>query len=183
MDLKFRVAARIAKPVHEVFEAVADPRQLSEYFTTGGAKGRLETGSTVTWDFHDFPGAFPVEVVEVVADQKIVLRWAASDGEAPNLPDVDARKGAGYRPSDNNFHARRRRTLVEIAEKAGAKPKALQASYGNCQGWAQMQCALKAWLEHGINLRGVCISSARTARASAVPWPAATSGSRRAWPA
>ena len=57
MDLKFRVAARIAKPVHEVFEAVVDPQQLSEYFTTGGAKGRLETGATVTWDFHDFPGA------------------------------------------------------------------------------------------------------------------------------
>ena len=71
MDLKFRVAARIAKPVHEVFEAVADPKQLSEYFTTGGAKGRLETGATVTWDFHDFPGAFPVEVVEVVPDEKI----------------------------------------------------------------------------------------------------------------
>lgn len=29
MELKFRVAARIAKPVHEVFEAVADPGQLS----------------------------------------------------------------------------------------------------------------------------------------------------------
>ena len=65
MDLKFRVAARISKPVHEVFEAVADPKQLSEYFTTGGASARLETGATVSWDFHDFPGAFPVEVVEV----------------------------------------------------------------------------------------------------------------------
>ena len=43
MDLKFRVAARIARPVHEVFEAVADPTQLSRYFTTGGAQGRLET--------------------------------------------------------------------------------------------------------------------------------------------
>ena len=30
MELKFRVAARIAKPVHEVFEAVADPAQLSQ---------------------------------------------------------------------------------------------------------------------------------------------------------
>src|SRR3954469_10000086 len=89
MDLKFRVAARIAKPVHEVFEAVADPKQLSQYFTTGGAEGRLETGATVTWDFHDFPGAFPVEVVEVVPDEKIVLRWAASEGEAPNLPDAN----------------------------------------------------------------------------------------------
>ncbi len=58
------------KPVHEVFEAVADPKQLSHYFTTGGAKGRLATGATVTWDFHDFPGAFPVHVVEVVDDEK-----------------------------------------------------------------------------------------------------------------
>jgi uncharacterized protein YndB with AHSA1/START domain len=68
MDLKFRVAARIARPVHEVFEAVADPDQLSHYFTTGGAEGRLETGATVMWDFHDYPGAFPVEVIEVVPD-------------------------------------------------------------------------------------------------------------------
>ena len=40
MDLKFRVAARVARPVHDVFEAVADPGKLSNYFTTGGAKGR-----------------------------------------------------------------------------------------------------------------------------------------------
>ena len=30
---------------------------------------------------------------------------------------------------------------------------ALEASYGNCQGWSQMLCAMKAWIEHGINLR------------------------------
>ena len=65
MEINFRVSGRIAMPVEEVFEAVADPAQLSQYFTTGGAKGRLETGATVMWDFHDFPGAFPVEVIEV----------------------------------------------------------------------------------------------------------------------
>ena len=74
MELKFTVSAHIAKPVHEVFEAVADPAQLSRYFTTGGAVGRLESGKTVQWDFADFPGAFPVEVVEAIPDQKIVLR-------------------------------------------------------------------------------------------------------------
>ena len=47
MELRFRVFAYIAKPVHEVFEAVADPGQLSCYFTTGGAEGRLEEGATV----------------------------------------------------------------------------------------------------------------------------------------
>src|SRR3546814_15124508 len=85
MELKFRVAARIAKPVHEVFEAVADPAKLSHYFTTGGAKGRLETGATVTWDFADFPGAFPVWVIEAVEDEKNVLEWQASEGEPHNV--------------------------------------------------------------------------------------------------
>src|SRR3546814_4233775 len=85
MDLKFRVAARIAKPIHEVFEAVADPATLSHYFTTGGAKGRLETGATVDWDFHDFPGAFPVYVIEVVPDEKIILEWQANEGGARNV--------------------------------------------------------------------------------------------------
>ncbi|MBA3730146.1 MAG: SRPBCC domain-containing protein [Sphingomonas sp.] len=157
MDLKFRVAARISKPVHEVFEAVADPKQLSAYFTTGGAQGRLETGATVTWDFHDYPGAFPVEVVEVVSDEKIVLKWAASEGEAPNLPEVDAKeRGSDYQTLVTmTFSALDDgRTLVEIAEEGWRETEgALKASYGNCQGWSQMLCALKVWLEHGINLR------------------------------
>jgi len=157
MDLKFRVAARIARPVHEVFEAVADPQQLSQYFTTGGAQGRLETGATVTWDFHDYPGAFPVEVVEVVPDERIVLKWAASDGEPPNLPEVDAReRGTDYQTTVTMTFSPLGdgRTLVEIAEEGWRETEgALQASYGNCQGWSQMLCALKVWLEHGINLR------------------------------
>ena len=79
MDLKFKVSGRIARPVAEVFEAVVEPKSLSRYFTTGGAKGRLEKGATVTWDFHDFPGAFPVKVVDVVKDKRIVLNWGAAD--------------------------------------------------------------------------------------------------------
>lgn len=70
MELKFSVAGRISKPVDDVFEAVVSPDSLSQYFTTGGAKGRLETGAEVTWDFHDFPGAFPVLVQEVVQNEK-----------------------------------------------------------------------------------------------------------------
>src|SRR5690606_16657366 len=82
MAYEFTVSGRIARPVHDVFEAVADPKALSSYFTTGGAEGRLETGATVTWDFHDFPGAFPVHVIDVVKDSKIVLRWdAPPDGD------------------------------------------------------------------------------------------------------
>jgi uncharacterized protein YndB with AHSA1/START domain len=155
MELKFRVAARISKPVPEVFEAVADPEQLSHYFTTGGAQGRLETGATVMWDFHDYPGAFPVQVVEVVPDERIVLEWKASEGEAPNV------EGGEMKPADYNTTITMTfkglddgRTLVEIAEEGWRENQgALQASYGNCQGWTGMLLALKVWLEHGINLR------------------------------
>lgn len=155
MELKFRVAARIAKPVDEVFEAVADPQQLSRYFTTGGAQGRLETGATVTWEFLDFPGAFPVEVVEVVANERIVLLCDAYEGEPPNAESGEP-KQANYktRVTMSFSGLDDGRTLVEIREEGWRENQdALDASYSTCQGWSQMLCALKAWLEHGINLR------------------------------
>lgn len=155
MELKFRVAARIAKPVHEVFEAVADPEQLSYYFTTGGALGRLETYATVFWEFHDFPGVFLVDVVEVVPDERIVLEWKANEGEPPNVEggemkalDYNTTVTMTFKGLDDG------RTLVEIAEEGWRENQgALQASYGNCQGWTGMLLALKVWVEHGINLR------------------------------
>ena len=155
MDLKFKVAARIAQPVEAVFEAVADPAKLSRYFTTGGAKGRLEAGATVTWDFADFPGAFPVEVAEVEKNRRIVLRWeanegAVSDGEAAVMTQAGYKTTVTmtFEPLDDG------RTLVTIAEEGWREtPGGLKASYGNCEGWTHMICALKANLEHGINLR------------------------------
>jgi uncharacterized protein YndB with AHSA1/START domain len=138
MELKFTVFAHVSRPVEEVFEAVADPAKLSAYFTTGGAKGRLASGATVEWDFHDFPGAFPVEVVEVVENERIVVRWDANE----------AGRKAGYKTTVTF------RFKVEIAEEGWRATQAgLDASYGNCMGWAQMLAALKLWVEHGIKLR------------------------------
>jgi uncharacterized protein YndB with AHSA1/START domain len=151
MDLEFKVSIHINRPVHDVFEAVADPAQLSAYFTTGGAVGRLETGATVSWDFHDFPGAFPVDVVEAIIDEQIILRWQAYEPEAegrasaPYQTTVEMR----FEPVDDG-----QRTLISISETGWHEtPAGLAGSYGNCFGWSQMICALKAWLEYGINLR------------------------------
>lgn len=147
MDYQFKVSGRIDKPVHDVFEAVADPKKLSGYFTTGGAQGRLESGSVVTWDFHDFPGAFPVHVVVVEPDRRIELRWGAA-------PDEDA--GGAYDTTVviSFSELEDGRTLVTI-EEFGFKPTraGLKASYDNCEGWTGMLCSMKAFLEHGINLR------------------------------
>lgn len=146
MTLGFTVFMLIGRPVAEVFEAVAEPDQLSRYFTTGGAVGRLEPGGTVQWEFHDFPGQFPVQVLEAVPDERIVVRWEADDPTAiePYLLTVTFRFAA---TEDG-------RTRVEIEETGWHDlPASRAASYGNCMGWSQMLCALKAWVEHGINLR------------------------------
>ena len=144
MTPTFRVFMIVNKPVHEVFEAVADPDKLSNYFTTGGAQGRLETGATVTWDFHDFPGAFPVHVIEVVDDEKIVFEWKA------NEPDTDYQ----VRVTMLFSQVEPGRTKVEVEESGWRTTEAgIKASYNNCMGWAQVLAALKAWAEYGINLR------------------------------
>lgn len=146
-ELEFTVSGRIAKPCAEVFEAVADPEQLSKYFTTGGAKGRLVTGAVVEWDFHDFPGAFPVVVLEAFPGHRIVIAW---DGQEVTGKTGKSTVTFGFKPVTDDAS----RTLVTITEsswhltEAGAKH-----AFGNCEGWTGMLAAMKVWLEHGINLR------------------------------
>lgn len=145
-ELSFTVSGRVARPCAEVYEAVADPAQLSRYFTTGGARGRLEPGADVSWDFADFPGAFPVTVAEADPPRKIVIEW---DGEATASAAGTTRTTFEFEPVDGDT-----RTLVTITETSWQlTPKGAQAAFGNCEGWTSMLAALKAWAEHGINLR------------------------------
>jgi uncharacterized protein YndB with AHSA1/START domain len=123
MDLRFEVYGKIARPVAEVFDAVYNPRKLSGYFTTGGASGPLTQGSSVTWDFADFPGAFPVHVRQVESGRLI-------------------------EPIDDGSTLVR---ISESGWKE--TPEGLRSSYGNCSGWMHMLCCLKVYVEHGINLR------------------------------
>jgi uncharacterized protein YndB with AHSA1/START domain len=144
MDSTYRVFIIVNRPRHDVFEAVADPDELSAYFTTGGASGRPEQGVTVMWDFADFPGAFPVRVTQVVPDDEITFEWKANEADADYNIEVTMRF------SDVETG----RTKVEIEERGWRdSDAAVKASYGNCMGWAQMLVALKAWKEYGINLR------------------------------
>lgn len=146
--LAFTVSGRVARPCAEVYDAVADPEQLSRYFSTGGARGRLETGADVSWDFRDFPGRFPVTVIEAVPPRRIVIEWAAADGVA--YGDAPAtRTTFEFEPVDDDT-----RTLVTITESAWRPTDdGARSAFGNCEGWTGMLAALKAWLEHGINLR------------------------------
>lgn len=145
-ELSFSVSGRVARGVAAVYEAVADPDQLSSYFATGGAQGRLEPGSDVTWDFADFPGRFPVAVVEAEKPRRITIEWEAQH----------ATGGAGTTRATFEFASldNDTRTLVTITEASWlATPDGAKSAFGNCEGWTGMLIAMKAWVEHGLNLR------------------------------
>lgn len=144
--LSFTVSAHVSRPVAEVYEAVADPSQLSKYFTTGGARGRLEAGTEVTWEYHDFPGEFPVRVLESEPPRRIVIQW---EGAASATEE-------GWNTTVFEFESldADTRTLVTITESAWEPTdEGATSAFGNCEGWTGMLAALKVWLEHGINLR------------------------------
>ncbi|MBO9625464.1 MAG: SRPBCC domain-containing protein [Microbacterium sp.] len=144
--LSFTVSGRVARPIAEVYDAVADPQQLTRYFATGGARGRLEPGAEVSWDFADFPGRFPVTVVEADAPHRIVIEW---DGRNTASESGRTRTTFAFSAIDDGA-----RTLVTITEESWrATPDGATSAFGNCEGWTGMLAAMKVWLEHGISLR------------------------------
>ncbi|ALP49484.1 SRPBCC family protein [Corynebacterium glutamicum] len=140
-DLQVSTFVYISRCPVQVYEAIADPKQLERYFATGGVSGRLETGSTVYWDFADFPGAFPVQVVSATQAEHIELRW----GQANELRSVNFE----FEPF-RDFT----RTKLTITEGSWPlTPAGAQEALGSQMGWTGMLSALKAWLEYGVNLR------------------------------
>jgi uncharacterized protein YndB with AHSA1/START domain len=154
MQLKFQVQTKIQKPVAEVFDAVYNPAKLSGYFTTGGASAPLDEGTSVLWHFADFPGDVPVSVKKVVPGRQIILEWDAH--EKVDLLLNKLPPSAGYKTTvELTFEQLDpTNTLVRILESGWRETQSgLDGSYENCRGWTQMSCALKAFLEYGINLR------------------------------
>ncbi|WP_224248233.1 SRPBCC domain-containing protein [Hyalangium gracile] len=140
MEPKFQVQLKIQKPVAEVFEAVVNPKKLSGYFVQQ-ASAPLVEGTTVKWSFMEVPGEFDVIVRQVIKDERIVFEWPADDSYNTRVVMV-------FKPIDP------RNTMVQISESGWkADDKGIEASYGNAGGWMHMMMCLKAYLEHGINLR------------------------------
>ena len=142
MSLGIRVSGRIGRPVAEVFDAVVNPKKLSSYFTTiGGASAPLVKGTTVTW-WKDAQ----VEVVELVPESRIVLSWDGGTGDDKKTYKTSVEMN--FKPLEDGG------TLVTIAESGWREDDAgRRGTYLNCEGWTQMLCCMKAFVEYGINLR------------------------------
>lgn len=157
MTLSIRISGRIGRKVEEVFDAVVNPQKLSSYFTTvGGASAPLVAGTTVIW----WEKA-PVEVMAVDPNRRILFHWDGGTGE----------DGSHYRTEvEMTFEALDDGgTLVMIAERGWREDEAgRNGTYLNCEGWTQMLCCMKAFVEYGINLRdGFFLSEMRGVPAEA----------------
>jgi uncharacterized protein YndB with AHSA1/START domain len=142
MTVKFQVQLKIRKPVAEVFDAVVDPKKLAGYFVKE-ASGPMVAGQTVMWSFPEFKDSFPVEIAEVVKNERIVLVWEGDQGRG------NTRVEMVFKPMENPAH-----TMVQIAESGWVNDEqGLKFSHGNAAGWMHMMMGLKGYLEYGVNLR------------------------------
>ena len=138
-NLEIKVSIQIRKPVNEVFEAIADPAKMSEYFISKGS-GRIEEGKILTWRFPEFDMEFPVRGGRIEKDNYISFFWDTDGRELLVEMTLAAMP-------DNS-------TVVTITEKSmPPDEKGIKWLQGNSAGWANFLACLKAYLEYGINLR------------------------------
>jgi len=157
VNLTFTVQIKIQKPVNEVFDAIYNPNKISQYFISGGASGPLDAGKTINWKFNDHGNTVdvPVKVIKLIPNELIIFNWAASEGEydaktgqTPTSANYDNTVEMSFEAMNSN------ETLLKIKEgQWRSSEDGLRSSYQNCQGWTHMACCLKAYIEHGINLR------------------------------
>lgn len=137
--LHLNAGLQIARPPHDVFEAIADPQQMSNYFISHSS-GRMEEGKALVWRFPEFDMAVPVRVGKIEKDKYLSYYWNANGKEL--LVEITL--------TPVTHHS----TVVAITEGAMENGEAgIQWLKGNTEGWANFLACLKAYLEHGINLR------------------------------
>ena len=71
--LKINAALQIAKPVNEVFDAIIDPAQMSNYFIENGS-GTLVEGKEIIWKFPEFDQTFNIRILSLKHQRFVQFR-------------------------------------------------------------------------------------------------------------
>lgn len=133
-----KVERHIAKPPAVVFDAIVDPTKLAQYFVSR-ASGRLASEANVTWEWADVAATLAIEVVQYEQDKKVSFVWAAS-GTPTKVTLMLEPVGAGTK------------LVATEAPFALTEVGAARAMH-QTEGWTDFGCCLKAYLQHGIDLR------------------------------
>lgn len=137
-----KAAMLIRKPIAEVFAAFADPAITTKFWFTASS-GPLVAGESVkwTWDMYDFSLEVAVKVVD--APHRLVLEWPGAHGVTTVVWHFTDR-GDGT-------------TFVEVVHGGfrGDGDQVIAQVVDSTEGFAIVLSALKALLEHGIQLNSV----------------------------
>ena len=130
---------KVLKRVHDVFEAIADPARITQYFVST-TSGRLEPGKIVIWTWDDFNATAEIQVEAVEIDRLIRFSWSGSGAATISEIELEA-----LGPEI---------TQVRVHESGWDKDdKGIKQYAGNVEGWVGFLHCLKAYLEYGIDLR------------------------------
>lgn len=131
------VQMRIRKPADAVFNAFIDPAQTVNFWFTKSS-GMLRAGHNVTWEWEMYGVSAQIEVVNIVENQKIVIRWG-DDRNTVTWSFRDLGDGTTY---------------VEITESGYTETgdALLQKLKDSTGGFTTVLDGCKAWMEYGIQL-------------------------------
>jgi uncharacterized protein YndB with AHSA1/START domain len=136
MRLESNATIQIQKPIEEVFEGIVNPAKMTNYFISESS-GRLESGKEVIWKFPEFADKFPVTEIKIEANRSISFVW-----DPETVVNITLEK-----LSDNS-------TIVRVNENGKElNEDNLKWVLENTEGWANFLACMKAFLEHGIQLR------------------------------
>lgn len=147
MGRNYTVRTKILRPVADVFDAVISSDKLCKFFTES-ASGDLETNAEVRWRWKNYDAELSVVVDRVAANELIELTldskgWKKTTDESYPVKVIFEFEAL----EDGN-------TMLSISEEGWKTDvDGLKASHENCGGWTSMASCLKAWIEHGIDLR------------------------------
>lgn len=128
----------IRRPVAEVFRAFTDPSVTTRFWFTRSS-GPLEPGGRARWTWEMYGASTDVTVLELDPDERILIEW--------DEPPTRVEWVFTARPDGT--------TYVSITNSgfAGGGDEVVRQALDSMGGFSFVLAALKALLEHGVELK------------------------------
>ncbi len=130
----------IRKPVSQVFDAFVNPAVTTRFWFTKSS-GRLEPGKQIRWDWEMFGSSVDVQVQAIEPNRRILIEWSTSS--TPTHVEWIFIS----RPDGSTF------VSVTNSGFEGDGDEVVNQAMGSTAGFTLVLAALKAFLEHGIDLK------------------------------
>lgn len=132
----------IRKPVADVFEALVNP-EITKRFWFTKSSGRVTAGQKLRWDWEMYGVGTDVDVKDVEENKRILIEWNGPENPSSVEWTFDAQA------ADRTF------VVVKNFGFSGDADKTVAEALDSTGGFSFLLAALKAFLEHGIELKVV----------------------------